>query len=129
MNILSKPDYGRIFAFSAIAAAAIIAATGLGITDALAQGSSSVFTNLENKSKDLFYNVRTVVLILCALAIIVTMATAISGRFPITKALAICGAILVIGMASQIVTYFAGQTTASNASNIPSLTDTSGGSQ
>lgn len=128
MSILSKPNHGRIFAFAAIAAAAVIAVIGLGATDALA---NNVFTNLETKSKDLFYNIRTVVLILCALAIIVTMATAISGRFPVTKALAICGAILVIGMASQIVTYFAGATTnAKEGSNVPSMQDTSGaGSQ
>lgn len=125
MNLLSKPDYGRIFAFSAIAATAVIAVVGLGATEALA---TTVFDNLQNKSKDLFYNIRTVVLILCALAIIVTMATAISGRFPITKALAICGAIMVIGMASQIVTYFAGTTqNASENSNTPTsnMKDTS----
>lgn len=100
------------------------------LSDALAQAtggtSSNVFTQLENKSRDIFYNARTIILIVCALAIIVTMATAISGRFPIQKALAIVGAIVVIGVASQVVTYFAG-TTQTNAGNgtIPTLTDTS----
>lgn len=112
--------------------AVMLVATFLAIdanfADALAQSSgtnSTVFSQLENKSRDIFYNARTIILILCALAIIVTMATAISGRFPISKALAIVGAIIVIGVASQIVTYFAGATQSATASGtIPELTDT-----
>lgn len=92
---------------------------------ALAQSATTVFTNLQNKAQDLFYNIRTIVLILCALAIIATMATAISGRFPVGKALAIVGAIVVIGLSSEIVTYFATGTTSSGSqSSVPSLTDT-----
>ena len=86
--------------------------------------SSSVFSNLTNKGQDLFYNVRTVVLVVCALAIVGTMATAITGRFPITKAFSIMAAIVVIGLASQIVTYFAGATSSAQSSSIPSMTDT-----
>lgn len=131
MTSLAMPQRRHLLTLAAVAAVAGLATFGLGVGDALAQGgnSSNVFSNLNNKSQDLFYNVRTIVLILCALAIIVTMATAISGRFPITKALAICGAILVIGMASQIVTYFAGSTAqTSGNSTLPNLTDTSGSS-
>ncbi len=111
----------------AIALVATLLAIDGTFNDLFAQSSgtsSNVFSQLENKSRDIFYNARTIILIICALAIIVTMATAISGRFPISKALAIVGAIIVIGVASQIVTYFAGSTTTTASGTIPSLTDT-----
>lgn len=121
MNTLRNTTVMAVASFFAILALAMLVDASL--TDASAQ---TVFTQLENKSRDIFYNARTIILILCALAIIVTMATAISGRFPISKALAIVGAIIVIGVASQVVTYFAGTTQAnSGGSTIPSLTDTS----
>jgi phosphate/sulfate permease len=121
MHTLRNTTVMAVASFFAILALAMLVDASL--TDASAQ---TVFTQLENKSRDIFYNARTIILILCALAIIVTMATAISGRFPISKALAIVGAIIVIGVASQVVTYFAGTTQAnSGGSTIPSLTDTS----
>ena len=112
-------------------ATAVVALPFLDATShaALAQ-STNVFSTLSSKSTDLFYNVRTIILIVCALAIVGTMATAITGRFPITKAFSIMAAIVVIGLASQIVTYFAGATTAGSSQSIPtsSMTDTASGS-
>lgn len=127
MLTLRNTTVMAVAAFFAILALAMMIDGGLSAASAQQGGSGgSVFTQLENKSRDIFYNARTIILILCALAIIVTMATAISGRFPISKALAIVGAIIVIGVASQVVTYFAGTTQAnSGGGTIPTLTDTS----
>lgn len=112
-----------------VAAVAILALPMLdaSLNEAFAQSSSTnVFTTLQGKAQDLFYNARTIILIICALAIIVTMATAITGRFPIMKAVAIAGAIVVIGLASEIVTYFAGAAQQNQAGSY-TLNDTAQG--
>jgi hypothetical protein len=113
---------------------AMLALLGVGVLltiDALlgsshAQDADQVFTNMQDKSEDLFYNGRTVILILCAVGIVATMATALSGRFPMQKAIVMAFAIIVIAVASDIVTYFASQGTqvTAPAAPLPTLTDT-----
>lgn len=109
-----------------------IAVIGLGVLDAghgsaLAQASGdAVFTDLVNKGTDFFYNGRTVALIICCIAIIATMLGAVTGRFPMQKAVVLAFAIIIIAFASSIVTYFASPGTQSTAMGISSskLSDT-----
>jgi hypothetical protein len=112
----------------AIAAIAVVAAVGVfdaifGSAFAQATAGQQIFTDLNAKTTDLFYNARTIILIVCAIAIILTMVAALSGRFPMQKAIVLAGAILVIAVASSIVTYFASPGTV-NSGLVPTLTDT-----
>lgn len=91
---------------------------------AFAQAGQQVFADLNAKTTDLFYNGRTIILIVCSIAIIVTMVGAISGRFPMQKAIVLAGAIFIIAVASSVVTYFASPGTVGASGAVPALTDT-----
>ncbi len=62
---------------------------------------------------------------ICACAVIATMSMAITGRFPMQKAITLAFAIVIIAFASSIVTYFASPgTTTSGTITSTNLTDT-----
>ena len=133
MNDMITTKNGRISTQLLLGCLALLAVTLILMEPSFAQspgggtGSSVVWTNAQNKATDFFYQFRTVVLIICAIAIIATLLTAISGRFPIQKALVISVAIVGIALASSIVTYFASATQTPAASAVvPYETDTGG---
>jgi hypothetical protein len=112
-------------------AIAVAFASGLAIVDAFLGSSfaqatgDAVFTDLTAKATDFFYNGRTVILVICACAVIATMSMAITGRFPMQKAITLAFAIVIIAFASSIVTYFASPGTATSGTiTSTNLTDT-----
>ena len=104
-------------ALVALALMAIDAFTGMSFAQT---SGDAVFTDLTNKATDFFYNGRTVILVVCAIAVIATMAMAITGRFPMQKAIVLAFAIVIIAFASSIVTYFASPGTQTTNTGISS---------
>ena len=86
--------------------------------------SAAVFQDMNSKATDLFYNIRTLILLICSIAVIGTMGSALSGRFPMQKAVVLAFAIVVIAVASSIVTYFASPSTTTQSGSVPHLIDT-----
>lgn len=88
--------------------------------------AAQIFKSATNKTQDIFYNGRNIVLVLCGIAFVATMLFAMTGRFPTGKAIAISGAIFAVGIAAQAVSYFAETSTVSASSTSPTdnMTDT-----
>ena len=77
-------------------------------------GSTNPFGALFYKVQDFFYNVRYLALIVGAIAVVAIMVGAMSGRFPVQKAIVFAAAIALIGSSGMIVTYFSSGNIAQN---------------
>ena len=85
---------------------------------------TQVFTNLQAKGTDFFYNSRTIILIVMSIGLLLCLVAAISGRFPMGRVVNIAGAIVAISVVSGIVTYFAAPGNTGASALVPSFQDT-----
>lgn len=76
--------------------------------DAWAQATSgtTVFSSVQNKTSDIFTNVRNILMVVGALGVLGLAASAFFGHFKWSWAVSLLGGLALIAFVSQIISYF-----------------------
>ncbi len=75
-------------------------------TPAWAQTSTTFFGSVQNKTSDIFTNVRNILMVVGALGVLGLAASAFFGHFKWSWAVSLLGGLALIAFVSQLITYF-----------------------
>src|SRR5579859_7096819 len=98
-----------VFCFVLVAASTHLFADMAWAADSTATtGSSSaaVFSSVQNKTNEIFTNVRNILMVVGALGVLGLAASAFFGHFKWSWAVSLLGGLALIAFVSQIITYF-----------------------
>ena len=73
---------------------------------AFAQTSTNFFNSVQNKTSDIFTNVRNILMVVGALGVLGLAASAFFGHFKWSWAISLLGGLALIAFVSQIISYF-----------------------
>jgi len=98
------PTNLRFGRFTCLATIILIGA-GLAAVPALAQ-SSSVFTDVQSKTTDIFTNIRNILMVVGAIGVLGLATMAFFGKFKWSWAVSLLGGLALISLVSQVIKYF-----------------------
>ena len=73
---------------------------------AFAQTSTNFFNSVQNKTSDIFTNVRNILMVVGALGVLGLAGSAFFGHFKWSWAVSLLGGLALIAFVSQLITYF-----------------------